>query len=336
MFGALTVHGIIPGPRLFTERGDIVYTFMIGLLLTVFAMLIVGLVSIRWSSLIVRAPRRMMVPGVLVLSMIGTYGLDNSLFDVYVLLVVGIVSYILGKLDVPIVTIALGLVLGGLMEESFQQAALVGQVDAGSTWMYFATRPIAIVLMLVAFAVMGAGVLQILRDRRAAVGGAPVESDVGAVGPNLRVMNIVLGAVLVALGLYIFIASRSFSAIGARFPVLVAGAFLVLGGFLLAVNLYPKTGALRAKARPFASVPWRLWLTVVGMLVLFALGTDQIGFYESAFLFLFATCWLLSGAEASAVRRLAVSAVFALGVDVFVYAAFKIVLQIPTPPGLLV
>ena len=335
MFGALTVHGIIPGPRLFTERGDIVYTFMIGLLLTVFAMLIVGLVSIRWSSLIVRAPRRMMVPGVLVLSMIGTYGLDNSLFDVYVLLVVGIVSYILGKLDVPIVTIALGLVLGGLMEESFQQAALVGQVDAGSTWMYFATRPIAIVLMLVAFAVMGAGVLQILRDRRAAVGGAPVESDVGAVGPNLRVMNIVLGAVLVALGVYIFIASRSFSAIGARFPALVAGAFLVLGGFLLAVNLYPKTGALRAKARPFASVPWRMWLTVVGALVLFALGTDHIGFYESAFLFLFATCWLLSGAEASAVRRLAVSPLFALGVDVFVYAAFKIVLQIPTPPGLI-
>ena len=336
MFGALTVHGIIPGPRLFTERGDIVYTFMVGLLLTVFAMLIIGLVSIRWSSLIVRAPRRMMVPGVLVLSMIGTYGLDNSLFDVYVLLTVGIIAYLLGKLDVPIVTIALGLVLGGLMEESFQQAALVGQVDAGSTWMYFATRPIAIVLMLVAFAVMGAGVMQILRDRRAAVGGAPPESEVGAVGPSLRVMNILLGAILVALAVYIFIASRSFSAIGARFPVLVAGAFLVLGGFLLAVNVYPKTGALRAKARPFASVPWRMWLTVVGMLILFTLGTDWIGFYESAFLFLFATCWLLSGAEGSAARRIAVSAVFAIGLVIFVFVAFKIVLQIPTPPGLLV
>ena len=57
MFGALTVHGIIPGPRLFTERADIVYTFMIGLILTVVAMLVVGMLSIRWSSLIVQTPR---------------------------------------------------------------------------------------------------------------------------------------------------------------------------------------------------------------------------------------------------------------------------------------
>src|ERR671919_453803 len=166
MFGALTVHGIIPGPRLFTERADIVYTFMIGLLLTVVAMLLIGLVSIRWSSLIVRTPRRAMVPAVLVLSMVGTYGLANSLFDVYVLLVTGIVAYLLAKLDVPVVPIPPRLVLGSLMEKSFQQAVLVGQVDAGSTLAYFASRPLALLLMLVALAIVATGVLQVLRQRR--------------------------------------------------------------------------------------------------------------------------------------------------------------------------
>src|SRR5918996_157497 len=125
------------------------------------AMLLIGLLSIRWSSLIVRTPRRAMVPAVLVLSMVGTYGLANSLFDVYVLLATGIVAYLLAKLDVPVVTIALGLVLGGLMERSFQQAALVGQVDAGSTLLYFASRPVALVLMLVALAILGTGIVQI-------------------------------------------------------------------------------------------------------------------------------------------------------------------------------
>src|SRR5918996_543444 len=130
------------------------------------AMLLIGLLSIRWSSLIVRTPRRAMVPAVLVLSMVGTYGLANSLFDVYVLLATGIVAYLLAKLDVPVVTIALGLVLGSLMEKSFQQAVLVGQVDAGSTLAYFASRPLALLLMLVALAIVATGVLQVLRQRR--------------------------------------------------------------------------------------------------------------------------------------------------------------------------
>lgn len=99
--GALAAHGIIPGPRLFTERAELAYTFMVGLSFTVVAMLIVGLLTIRWSSLIVRAPRTMMLPGVLVLATMGAYGLANSVFDVYVLMTVGVIAYFLAKVGVP-------------------------------------------------------------------------------------------------------------------------------------------------------------------------------------------------------------------------------------------
>lgn len=165
MYGALTVHGLIAGPRLFTERADIVYTFMVGLLFTVVAMLIFGMATIRWSSLIVKAPVRFMLPGVLALSVIGTYGLRNSLFDVAVLIVIGLLGYVLSKIGIPSVTIALGLVLGSLIEQSFQRAVLVGTVDSGSVWMYFLTRPGALVLMLIALVVLGSGVLQLMRER---------------------------------------------------------------------------------------------------------------------------------------------------------------------------
>jgi putative tricarboxylic transport membrane protein len=337
MFGALTVHGILPGPRLFTERADIVYTFMLGLLATVFVMLVIGLTTIRWSSLVVRTPRTAMVPAVLVLSVIGCYGLANSLFDVYVLITIGVVAYMLTKIDVPIVTIALGLVLGALMEESFQQAAIVGQVDAGSTWRYFASRPVAVGLMLVALSILGAGFLQIWRGR----GESEVSDDVAEGGPSrggisLRAANIFLGAVLLALAVFIHIEAREFSETGARFPLLVANAFIVLGALLLAVNLNPKTGSLRARVHPFREIPWRLWLTVVAALVLFALGADRIGFYESAFLFLLGTSWLLSGGTRSKVRRVLVSSAFASVFVVVVYVAFKLVLEIPTPRGIFV
>jgi putative tricarboxylic transport membrane protein len=336
MFGALTIHGIIPGPRLFTERADIVYTFMIGLLLTVVAMLLIGLLSIRWSSLIVRTPRRAMVPAVLVLSMVGTYGLANSLFDVYVLLATGIVAYLLSKLDVPVVTIALGLVLGGLMERSFQQAVLVGQVDAGSTLAYFASRPLALVLMLVAFAIVAAGVLQIVRQRREDANAGPALRAAAAGNcPSMRIMNLVLGLLLLALGGYILVGASDFSEMGARFPLLVAYGFLVLAAILLAMNLAPKA-AIVASSRPFADMPWRIWGTMVGALVLFGFAVDVIGFYESAFLFVLFTSWLLAPEGISQARRLAGAAVFAAPFTIAVYVAFRLVLEIPTPRGLII
>jgi len=336
MFGALTVHGIIPGPRLFTERGDIVYTFMIGLLATVVVMLVIGLLSIRWSSLIVRTPRRAMVPAVLVLSMVGTYGLANSLFDVYVLLATGVVAYLLAKLDVPIVTIALGLVLGSLMEESFQQAVLVGQVDAGSTLAYFASRPLALLLMLVAFVIVIGGMLQIVRQRRedAKAGPAAAHAEGGS-GPSLRLMNLVFGVVLLALGGYILYEARDFTAMGARFPSLVGYGLLVLGAVLLVLNL-PRSALVHAGSRPFSEVPWRTWAAVVGALALFGYVIDVIGFYESAFVFVLFTYWLLAPPETSHSKRLIGAALFAAPFTVAVYLAFRIVLEIPTPRGLIV
>jgi len=336
MFGALTVHGIIPGPRLFTERGDIVYTFMVGLLMTVIAMLIVGLSTIRWSSLIVRAPRKTMVPVVLVLSAIGTYGLANSLFDVYVLLSVGFGSYVLSKIDIPTVTIALGLVLGRIMEESFQQAALVGHVEKGSTWLYFASRPLADVLMLLAIGILVTGILQIVRLRRSGLEQMEAAQGREMRGISLRVANVILGAALVALAIFIHIEANGFSQTGALFPRLVANAFLVLGGVLLVINLNPRTGALRAAAKPFAIVPWRYTLTIIVALLLVAIGADYIGFYESAFLFLMFVYWLLSSDVPSRLRRTAQAVLFACVFTALTYLAFKIVLQIATPPGILI
>ena len=164
MYGALTVHGILAGPRLFIERADVAYTFMVGLLSTVVAMLVFGLATIRWSSLMVHVSARFMVPSVLALSAIGTYGLRNSLVDVYVMIALGIIGYLFSKLDIPLVTIALGLVLGNLTEQSFQQAVMVSMVDTGTPWLYFLKRPVAVVLMLAALVVLGSGIRQAFRE----------------------------------------------------------------------------------------------------------------------------------------------------------------------------
>ena len=337
MYGALTIHGILAGPRLFTERGDIVYTFMVGLMFTVFAMLIFGLVTIRWSSLMVRAPARFMVPGVLALSAIGTYGLRNSLFDVYVLIAVGISGYLLSKVGVPIVTVALGLVLGNLAEQSFQQAVLVGTVDKGSALLYFMSRPVAVVLMLGAVALLVSGILQIVRGRSFA-GWAEGESQMDRgrrSGMNLRTADIVLVVGLVALAVYGLVEAQSFSERGGQLPRLLGWLLIFLAAILLAVSLNPRTGRAAAQDFPFAGVPWRLWLGTAAAFVLFGYVTATLGFYESAAVFLAITARMMSAGEPGFFRRWLSPVLFAVGFDIVLYVLFKLVLEIPTPRGLL-
>ena len=334
MFGALTVHGLLPGPRLFAERGDIVYTFMVGVLFAVFAMLIIGLLTIRWSSLVVRAPRKAMVPGVLVLSMVGTYGLANSLFDVYILLAVGVVAYVLTKIDISPVTIALGLVLGKNMEGSFQQAAIVGPIRSGSTFMYFMSRPLAMVLMLLAVLILIGGIIQILRSRKTAVSTVAIDSAEAGPGISLRSANIVLAGLIVALALYVLVVAAGFSPQAALFPRLVAFGLLALGTILLVINVLPATGRLRATARPFADVSWSRSLTIIVLMLALAAITPTTGFYEAAFVFLTAVHWMLSNDVPNHRRRLIVSLAFGAGFTLACYAIFNRLFEIPTPTGL--
>ena len=110
----------------------------------------------------------------------------------------------------------------------------------------------------------------------------------------------------------------------------------MLGGVLIAMNLHPRAAALPASVRPFAEVPWRTWGTVVGALVLFGFAVDIIGFYEAGFLFVLFASWLLAPEESSQARRLLGAVAFAAPFMVVVYLAFRIVLEIPTPRGLII
>jgi hypothetical protein len=139
----------------------------------------------------------------------------------------------------------------------------------------------------------------------------------------------------VALSGYILLEASDFSLMGARFPRLVGYGFAALGTILLVLNLSPRA-ALVASSRPFAEVPWRIWATVVGALALFGFAVDLIGFYEAAFLFVLFTSWLLAPEELSQTRRLAVAALFAAPFTLAVYVAFRLVLEIPTPRGLII
>lgn len=87
MLGALTLQGMQPGPLMFTDHGDMVYTLFVGMIFCYFMLLVLGLLSLKVIGNVVKIPGNILTPMILALCVVGTYALNNSLFDVGIMLI---------------------------------------------------------------------------------------------------------------------------------------------------------------------------------------------------------------------------------------------------------
>ncbi|WP_018922642.1 tripartite tricarboxylate transporter permease [Salsuginibacillus kocurii] len=146
--GALIIHGIILGPDLFATRPDVAYTFLFGMLLTVVAMAIIGAVGIKYFSYVLKINIMYIVPVVLVFALFGAYSLRNSMFDVMVAIVLGIIGAVFKKIDVPLAPIIIGLVLGPLIETNLVRSMTIAEAQQVPLLQYMLTNPLAIILLI--------------------------------------------------------------------------------------------------------------------------------------------------------------------------------------------
>jgi putative tricarboxylic transport membrane protein len=162
MVGAMTIHGIVPGPQVMTKQPELfwglVASMWIGnLMLVVINLPLVGL----WVRLL-RVPYRHLYPMILVFCCIGVYSLNNTPFDVVLTAIFGLVGYWLIKHDFEPAPMLLGFVLGPLMEENLRRAMLLARGDAT----VFFTRPISAGLMALSIGLLIIAVLPMIRKRR--------------------------------------------------------------------------------------------------------------------------------------------------------------------------
>ena len=146
LMGAFMLHGMVPGPSLFTEHGNIVYAIMLGLIVVNVFMYILGSGFTRFYAHITRIPYEMLAPIVLTFCIAGAYSTNNRIYDIYVILLFGIVAYFLRRMDFQLVPILLGIVLGPLAEKNFRRAMVISE---GSMDIFF-TRPISCAFLLIA------------------------------------------------------------------------------------------------------------------------------------------------------------------------------------------
>ncbi|MCA0174557.1 tripartite tricarboxylate transporter permease [Bacillus sp. RAR_GA_16] len=147
LLGGLLIHGLQPGAKLFTESSGIAYTFIMGLLVANFLLLILGLIGTRFFVKAISIPVHYLAPIIAVLAAIGSYSIRNSMLDVYVMLGCGIIGYFASKCDITPGPIVLGLVLGVIAENGFVLSSVISQTGTNMFTLFF-TRPICIVLII--------------------------------------------------------------------------------------------------------------------------------------------------------------------------------------------
>ncbi|KLK94556.1 C4-dicarboxylate ABC transporter permease [Microvirga vignae] len=140
--GVLFMKGINPGPRLFETQGAMLYAVFMIFLIANIALLPFGWLAIRAASKILSVPRPQLMAVILLFCIVGSFAINNTIFDIGVMLVFGILAFALSEAGIPIAPIILGIVLGPLLEQNF----LTSMTIADGNLLAFFERPIAGVL----------------------------------------------------------------------------------------------------------------------------------------------------------------------------------------------
>lgn len=146
LLGALTMQGIQPGPMLFTKQANWVYSIMIGMMLVNLFMYLQGRLFVKGFSNITKISTKIMVPCLVVLCVIGAYAIKYNTFNAAAMVVIGVIGYLLKKLDFPLTPMVIGLVLGNLCESNMRRALLLSR----GNWLTFFQSPIACVFLALA------------------------------------------------------------------------------------------------------------------------------------------------------------------------------------------
>ena len=147
ILGGFQIHGLRAGPYLFEQQPDLLYTIFYGMLLANFIFLVFGLLGAKIFSRISLIPRGFLWPSVFVFCLVGSYGLSQSMVDVYIMLISGVVGFFLRRAGFSPAPIIMGIVLGQLVENSLAQSIIIFDQNL---FMFF-TRPIAMTFFILTF-----------------------------------------------------------------------------------------------------------------------------------------------------------------------------------------
>ncbi|MGZ2257293.1 tripartite tricarboxylate transporter permease [Roseobacter sp. A03A-229] len=154
IIGAFMIHGLQPGPMMFILNVDIIYGLFIGLIVSSVFLFFIGTIAIRGFKYVADIPKRILIPAVLVLCIYGVFAVNNNIFDVGVMFVMGWIGFLMVRYHIPAAPFLIAFILGPLLEDNFRQSMLMSGSDPSIlvrgpiTWFFWAMTLLTIVAIV--------------------------------------------------------------------------------------------------------------------------------------------------------------------------------------------
>ena len=164
LMGGLIIQGLRPGPILFQQQMPFVSSIFISLLLSVVFMLFIGLSGAKVFSRLITVKKSILIPAVFIFCLVGSYAINNSIFDVFVLLIAGTVGFLLKQIHFSVAPIILGMILGPLFETNLRRSLKLSD----GHWSTFITRPISLMFLIAVVLVLaGPSLMKLIKKPKA-------------------------------------------------------------------------------------------------------------------------------------------------------------------------
>lgn len=166
VIGVLLMKGITPGPMVFISEAPMVYSVYIVFVLASLLMIPLGWLAVRGAGKVLSVPAGVLYPLILLFCIVGSYAANNAMFDIGVMLVLGVLAYVMEENEFPMAPLILGMILGPIIEENFMKSLIKADGDMG---MFF-DRPLAmalggVTLLIWAMLVFGGALRSMLRKK---------------------------------------------------------------------------------------------------------------------------------------------------------------------------
>ena len=323
ILGALMLHGMQPGVDLFATYGGITYTFMMGLLVAAFAILIFGSLGSFLFSLLINIPAKSLAPVILLMTVLGSYAIRNNLLDVWVMLIFGGIGFFLNKLSYHPAPLVLGFILGPYIEEGLVQSTMIGGAKGGVVF-YMISSPISIVL--IGLCVITA-LWPILFRRRVLENQNKEEQETTHGSINA---DVVMGLITLCMTAIV-----AWSIVDLSFYGVLFVNFCVYCTAILGIAIIFKGFFAPKKINIFFNVEEQNRV-IVGFLIIagFILFIQFIGFYISSAIFIFLMNSYLNK-EKMNLKNILLSFCQSILITTLAYYLFVDILYVPLPTGIL-
>ncbi len=162
LFAGLLIHNVTPGPLMLKEHPDVFWGVITSMYIGNAMLLVLNLPLIGMWVKLTKVPFRLLFPIIVLICMVGVYSIDNSIFDLWTMIIFGVIGYIMKKCDYEPAPFVLAYVLGPMLEQNFQQSLLISD---GSFTIFF-VRPIAVVCLVVAAFLLATACMTFSKKKR--------------------------------------------------------------------------------------------------------------------------------------------------------------------------